>query len=279
MLLISLLLTVGLTVLVESSPVGTSMLEMIRKDPSALVKIFDGASGASDPYAVEKISALLEELLESAQQEIYDIEDNIWRFKEAMDKAVDAHSEAVGLERTLLSSYNDAQSARAKAEGELDARQSTYDSESPSLINEIEVFDKILDILIGLLDGQELVEEEFEAVKAFISLSDQADPVTVKKVITLVNKLKKASTDQLNVLESKVNTAKDNLENALAEENKAFGLWEAATEDTKRKKEEADEATGAHDAVSTSGKARIAVVTSEMTTLKNVVELLYQLPY
>lgn len=274
MLRLSFLLTfIGLVVATERPSLdGTSLLGMIRKDPNALVKIFETATAEKDK--VNKIILLLNNLIGEGNGEVASITKKIAAAKSAMDLAEKAYLSAAANQQTLLTQYNDATKERAKAEGLLSAAKKIFALESPALKKEIEVFGKVISLLNSLLNGKDLVEEEYEQVKAFISIADQADPVKVKRIIALLNTLLKASTDELDSLTAKVQAAQRTLEKRWADENKAKGLWEASKRVTINKKALWDKAKGTYELLNRTGNARIKVVKGEISTLNSVITLL-----
>lgn len=275
MLLYSLLLTFCLAVSAESSLDGTSLLGMIRKDPNALVKMFETATADKD--VLLKIKVLLGNLVTEGQDEIERIRKDIIQSKQSADTAQTAYTKAVALEKTLSDVHGEAKKKVDTAQGVWEAIDQVWSRESPILQNEITVFDKVITILSNLLNGKDLVEEESEQVKAFIAFTDQADPAKVKRVIAIVNKLKKASVDELTVLKSKTTQAKEDLQTATDAMDHAYGEWDAAKKDLVPKKEARDAAIGRYQAIMVSGKKRIVVLNEEFRTLNSVITLIKKL--
>lgn len=276
MLRIYLLTFIGLVVSTNSPSLdGTSLLGMIRNDPNALVKIFETATADKDK--VGKIRQLLNNLVDEGNQEISSIRDSIANSKKAVDDALDSWQQAVGVEKTRKVQLESAQRATSAAQGRLIAVQKIYDIEAPGLEKEVAVFTKVLNILTNLLNGNNPEEAESEEVKAFISVADQADPVKVNKIIEMINKLNKASTDELNILKNKLQTAKNDVSKSIGLQNKAAGLWGAAKKDTVDKQSIYNKAVGSHNTLSKTGQARQKVINDELTTLNDVIELLKKL--
>merc|ERR1719150_776865 len=114
-------------------------------------------------------------------------------------------------------------------------------------------------------------EAESEEVKAFISVADQADPVKVNKIIEAINKLNKASTDELDLLKNKLQRSKNDVSKSIVAQNKAAGLWGAAKKDTVDKQNIFNKAVGSHKTLSETGQARQKVINDELTTLNDVI--------
>jgi len=276
MLRIYLLTFIGLVISTNSPSLdGTSLLGMIRNDPNALVKIFETATADKDK--VGKILQLLNNLVDEGNQEILSITDSIANSKKAVDDALDSWQQAVGVENSRKIQMASAQRAVSAARGRLIAVQKLYDIESPGLEKEVAVFTKVLNILTNLLNGNNPEEAESEELKAFISVADQADPVKVNKIIEMINNLNKVSTDELNILKNKLQTAKNDVSKLIVAQNKAAGLYDAAVKDTLDKRSIYDKAVGSHNILSKTGQARQKVINDELTTLDNVIELLKKL--
>lgn len=276
MLRIYLLTFIGLVISTNSPSLdGTSLLGMIRNDPNALVKIFETATADKDK--VGKILQLLNNLVDEGNQEILSITDSIANSKKAVDDALDSWQQAVGVENSRKIQMESAQRAVSAARGRLIAVQKLYDIESPGLEKEVAVFTKVLNILTNLLNGNNPEEAESEELKAFISVADQADPVKVNKIIEMINNLNKVSTDELNILKNKLQTAKNDVSKLIVAQNKAAGLYDAAVKDTLDKRSIYDKAVGSHNILSKTGQARQKVINDELTTLDNVIELLKKL--
>jgi len=276
MLRIYLLTFIGLVISTNSPSLdGTSLLGMIRNDPNALVKIFETATADKDK--VGKILQLLNNLVDEGNQEILSITDSIANSKKAVDDALDSWQQAVGVENSRKIQMTSAQRAVSAARGRLIAVQKLYDIESPGLEKEVAVFTKVLNILTNLLNGNNPEEAESEELKAFISVADQADPVKVNKIIEMINNLNKVSTDELNILKNKLQTAKNDVSKLIVAQNKAAGLYDAAVKDTLDKRSIYDKAVGSHNILSKTGQARQKVINDELTTLDNVIELLKKL--
>lgn len=276
MLRIYLLTFIGLVISTNSPSLdGTSLIGMIRNDPNALVKIFETATADKDK--VGKILQLLNNLVDEGNQEILSITDSIANSKKAVDDALDSWQQAVGVENSRKIQMASAQRAVSAARGRLIAVQKLYDIESPGLEKEVAVFTKVLNILTNLLNGNNPEEAESEELKAFISVADQADPVKVNKIIEMINNLNKVSTDELNILKNKLQTAKNDVSKLIVAQNKAAGLYDAAVKDTLDKRSIYDKAVGSHNILSKTGQARQKVINDELTTLDNVIELLKKL--
>lgn len=276
MLRIYLLTFIGLVISTNSPSLdGTSLLGMIRNDPNALVKIFETAT--TDKDKVGKILQLLNNLVDEGNQEILSITDSIANSKKAVDDALDSWQQAVGVENSRKIQMASAQRAVSAARGRLIAVQKLYDIESPGLEKEVAVFTKVLNILTNLLNGNNPEEAESEELKAFISVADQADPAKVNKIIEMINNLNKVSTDELNILKNKLQTAKNDVSKLIVAQNKAAGLYDAAVKDTLDKRSIYDKAVGSHNILSKTGQARQKVINDELTTLDNVIELLKKL--
>lgn len=269
MLLFSLLLTFCLAVSAESSLDGTSLLGTIRKDPNALVKIFDTATADKDK--LQKLKDLVGTLVNETLKEIQNIKNGINKTVSLVNKSQEALTKAVALETTLFDAHDRAKEKVGTAQGKYDAIVIYYNRESPVLTKEITVFNTIITILKNLLNGKDLVEEESEQVKAFISFTEQADPVKVQRVLGVIIKLRKASVDELNVLESKLSRAKENLGNSTKAMDHAFGEWDAAKKDTELKTEARDTAGGTFRATAASGKKRLTKLNKEIEDLQWII--------
>jgi len=277
MLRLSLLLTfIGLAVSAERPSLdGTSLLGMIRNDPNALVKIFETATADKDK--VNTIIRLLGNLINEARSEVRGIGASIKKAKNETQRAKTLYQAARAHEIQSGKNYNDAKQATAKALGRLNANKKIYAAEAPTLKKESEVFYKVLRILQSLLKGKDLVEEDSEQVKAFISVDDQADPVKVKRIIALLTKLLQSSNDELGKLTQNVKDAKKAWEKAVAKENDLKGIWDATKKSAYDKQKLWNNAAGREAVIVRRGNARIKVLSGEIGTINSVIALLKQL--
>lgn len=252
---------------------GTTLLGMIRRDPNALVSIFDTA----DKTKVDKIIELLNNLIGEGTAEIAEINKEIVGCRKKVSDAKERHNQAVAKLASLASALATANGVVSTTEGAWTESKEIYGRESPAIKKEIEVFNKVLRILNNLLNGgKSLAEEDTAEVRAFISLEDQADPVKVKKIIGLVQGLLKISQTELAALEKAVNDAKAAFDAATVARNKAFGAWTAQKAVVEKAKLDLDNVVGACARHLKISNERIAVVNEEIKTLGSVITLLKQ---
>lgn len=252
---------------------GTSLLSKIHTDPKFLTQMFDTADGTE----LQKITDLLNELINEGNSEINDLNGATKAALERKNNTKQLWDEAAGAEAAASSTLVDARSALAKARGvEAEARR-IHERETPGLEKEVDIFGKVVDILTKLLEGGDKFLVNNTEVTAFISVSDQADPVKVQKVIDLLNQLFEASNKELTKLNDDLGTAEKNLRNAIDDELAAAGIFAQAAEATKNAKQDYHEAAGEYTTAKTHGDKRIPVVTNEVATLRSLVELLESL--
>jgi len=274
---LSLLLTLfGLVLSVERPSVdGTSLLGMIRNNPNALVTMFDTA----DKTKVDTIIKLLGGLVTEANAEIGDINDADAECAKAVKAAKGVWDAAVAKEAEYKDEHEKAQKLTAKAEGMLKTMRGIYDAESPRLKKEIEIFRKVMNILNGIMandkrNGINLSEEDATEVSAFISLADQADPVKVKKILDLLKKLHTASSAELKRLTEAVAKAERYLEECELAERKALGRYVAGQAATVAAKKAYDKLVGQCAVQKKDGAARKNILSGEIKTLNQVIDLL-----
>jgi len=253
---------------------GTSLLEMIRKDPNALLSIFDTA----DKTKVDKIIKLVETLITEGQAEINAINSDIKRCAAEVKSHQDIYIRAVAQAAAFKKGYEEAEKEMSKALGVKNSAIKAFDRESPALNKEILVFQKVLRILHSLLPngGKGLAEEDAAEIRAFISLNDQADPVKVKRIIDLVAKLLSVSKIELASLKKAVADATSAHDDAVIARNKAFGKWVAGQAALVGARRQLDLVRGKCETGLRIGTARKKVVNGEITTLRAVILLLKQ---
>jgi len=274
---LSLLFTIfGLVLSVERpSNDATSLLGMIRNNPNALVTMFETA----DKTKVDTIIKLLGGLINEAKDEIRNINDADAKCAKAVQNAADVWAQKISEEAAAKTDYENAQKLTARAEGNLKQIQSIYDAESPRLKKEMEIFRKVINILNGIMandkrNGINLSEEDATEVSAFISLADQADPVKVKKILDLLNKLFAESSKELGDLTATLNKARDYLKECELAEEKALGRYTAAKAATVACKRDYDRLVGQCALRKKAGAARKNILFGEMKTLLEVIDLL-----
>lgn len=268
---------------------GTTLLGMIRKDPNALLSIFDTA----DKNKVDTIIQLLNNLIGEGNAEIDDINDGIVACNYKVSNATEDYDNAVGNEKTFYAAHQEAKKLESKANGRLMEAKTIYDRESPALKKEITVFLKVTRILNTLLTRQEpkkslaeehtaeedlpeedAAEQDTAEIRAFISLADQADPVKVKKVIALVEKLLLASRKELLDLSKALKSAEEAYEAARVATRKAYVKWVGGQAAVVGAKKIRDTLVGECATNLKNGNARKVVVNEELKTLRHVIALL-----
>merc|ERR1712154_758151 len=106
-----------------------------------------------------------------------------------------------------------AELATASAKGDLAAEQMIYDTESPNLLHEIEVYENVTSIIQGL--DTDVTLEDLVQIRAFLSTAQQADPDKVQKVIDLLNTLLSAAQQELEDITTAVDDAETLFTNAI----------------------------------------------------------------
>merc|ERR1712083_542563 len=259
--------------LVRPSLDGTSLLSKIHTDPTFLMQMFDTADGQE----LQKVIDLIQELVNEGTSEISSLNDATQAALEKKNNTKQLWDKAAGAEVAAESALTAAREALAKARGvEAEARR-IHERESPALEKEVDIFGKVVNILTKLLEGGAKSLINNTEVTAFISVSDQADPAKVQKVLDLLNKLFEASNTDLTKLSDELSTAEKNLKDSIDNEVEAAGALAQAVEATKNTKQDYHEAAGEYTTVKKNGHTRIPVVTNEVATLRSLLSLLIPL--
>lgn len=216
----------------------------------------------------------LKELIDEGKAEIVSVEKKTNTLKNALDDAKDALVEAQRKEGEDRAVRDEAAAALSRAQGAWKICKDKFDSESKRLEEEIAIFEQAKDILNGLLNGKELVEEEKANVEAFISLKDQANPDTVKQIIALLDGLITAAKDEMLKITKDQDDCRSALEAAEQAHARAIGIWEAAKRALEEANADVAKAQGAYDAQKKYANERIAVVNGEIAQFEEMINIL-----
>lgn len=268
MLSVSLLFTLlGLSLSVEHSLLG-----LIRKNPTALMTMFD-VTGA---HRFDEIIQILNELVVEANTEINQTETSIETCQAEVTNAFNALEAA----RTELSRLNlildTAKQNAVSASGVLAAKQKIYDTESPSLLHEIEVYENVTSIIQGL--DTDVTLEDLVQIRAFLSTAQQADPDKVQKVIDLLNTLLSAAQQELEQITTALDEANTLVINAEKAEQAAAGEVSGGEADEAAALENYNQLNGACQTTASLGAARITVLRGEIETLNEILDMLNSMP-
>lgn len=143
----------------------------------------------------------------------------------------------------------------------------------PGLKNEIGTFNAVISKLRALLDNKDLVEDSIN-VTAFISLEDQADPVKVTRVITLVEDLVVKARSQITELEDACKNAQGELDRAVDNFEVLSGKWSSATKAKETAQRNLDVALGDLDTQKKNASKRIGQLESEIDGLREAIDLI-----
>lgn len=261
----------------RSSFHATSLLGKIRKDPHALATIL----GATSETRFTDIVQLLEELVAEGNAEIQSIDSSIEECEEEVEEAKQAMISAESVEAQKKEKYDAAVITTSTAEGVMQSVKATYDSEAPHLEKEIEVFEKVINILSQLNISDETSESLAELVtpelRTLISLAVQADPVKVQNILDLLNNLLSESNTELVGIADEVTIAEQSYNASVAAQVEANGEYELSKTNHEKATANFNTLTGTCDTKKSVGNARQEVVTGEIATLQAIITMLNDL--
>merc|ERR1712087_881741 len=189
------------------------------------------ASPTSSPTAEASYGNVIEwlrELIAEGQGEIVTVKKKTQDLKDILSDAENALDDALRKEGQAAAAAREAATALANAQGFLPVCEAKYESESKRLDEEIRIFGKVKDILNGLLNGKQLVEQDKADVGAFISLAEEANPDTVNQIIALIVGLVKAAEYEIDKITAERNNCRFRLQVAETKNARAAGVWDAS---------------------------------------------------
>lgn len=216
----------------------------------------------------------LRQLIAEGKAEIVRIDQKTAALKGKLTAAKKALSEAERKEGEAEAAADAAATALGKAQGAWKVCLAKFNSEMKRLNEEIAIFTKVKDILSGLINGKQLLEKEKADVKALISEEDQADPVKVRAIIALVQKLIDAAQAEIKRITADRNRCASVLKKAEEANAAAIGVWKAAQVAVEKAEDNVEAAQGALDAQTQYANKRIAIVNGEIGQFEEIIELL-----
>jgi len=245
-----------------------SLLGLIRKDPKALATMFD-MTGSN---RFDDIQQILNELIVEANNEILQINSSVVTCKAEVASAYDALDVAKQEVSRLQAELEGAELATASAKGDLAAEQMIYDTESPNLLHEIEVYENVTSIIQGL--DTDVTLEDLVQIRAFLSTAQQADPDKVQKVIDLLNTLLSAAQQELEHITTALDDANAALDDAEQVEREISGQVASAEAVKDTAETTYNQLNGACSTTESVGVARTTVLRLEIETLNEIVAIL-----
>jgi len=231
-------------------------------------------SSPTEAASYGNIIVWLQNLVTDAQTEILSINSTEKSYDEALEAANTKLSDSMTEEGQLRNALTTALALKNTRTGEWAACQTTHTTEIDRLSEEHTIFTNIIQTLSNLISGASLVEKEKKVMQALISTEDQADPVKVNQIISLLNTLitdneaeaQKANQDKVDC-EGRYNDAVDAYNEAFADHAVAVTK---VTEDQKT----LDEAQATHDSYQTWADQRRDVLLDEMKQFTEIIELI-----
>jgi len=231
-------------------------------------------SSPTEAASYGNIIVWLQNLVTDAQTEILSINSTEKSYDEALEAANTKLSDSMTEEGQLRNALTTALALKNVRTGEWAACQTTHTTEIDRLSEEHTIFTNIIQTLSNLISGASLVEKEKKVMQALISTEDQADPVKVNQIISLLNTLitdneaeaQKANQDKVDC-EGRYNDAVDAYNEAFADHDVAVTK---VTEDQKT----LDEAQATHDSYQTWADQRRDVLLDEMKQFTEIIELI-----
>lgn len=256
----------------KSHSKSQSLLEIIRNDHNSLVSIFD--TTADNKLA--NVTQLLRELIEEGNEEIKSINDSFIACNKLVAELKANLESAEAQLKVHEERLNEAINEEARLLGVMNEANRIYNRDSPAVKKEIDVLNKVNNILTDLLNntGKDLAEEDATEVRAFISLVDQADPAKVKRITVLVDKLLKAALDELALFEKAVQDATEAHEAAVKQREQLAGVHHSYKQVVTDAEKAYNDAVGRCDANFKSGTNRKTVVLAELQNLNEVVSII-----
>lgn len=216
----------------------------------------------------------LRQLIAEGKAEIVRIDQKTAALKGKLTAAKKALTEAEKKEGEAEAAADAAATALGKAQGAWKVCLAKFNSEMKRLNEEIAIFTKVKDILSGLINGKQLLEKEKADVKALISEEDQADPVKVRAIIALVQKLIDAAQAEIKRITADKNRCWGVLKKAEEANAAAIGVWKAAQVAVEKAEDNVEAAQGALNAQTQYANKRIAIVNGEIGQFEEIIELL-----
>lgn len=231
-------------------------------------------SSPTEAASYGNIIVWLQNLVTDAQTEILSINSTENSYYEALEAANTKLSDSVTEEGQLQNALTTASALKNVRTGEWAACQTTYTTEIDRLSEEHTIFSNIIQTLSNLISGASLVEKEKKVMQALISTEDQADPVKVNQIISLLNTLitdneaeaQKVNQDKVDC-EARYNEAVDAY-------NEAFAAHDVAVTKVTENQNTLDEAQATHDSYQTWADQRRDVLLDEMKQFTEIIELI-----
>jgi len=231
-------------------------------------------SSPTEAASYGNIIASLQNLVTEAQTEILSINGTENTFYQALEAANTKLSDAVIEEGQLRIALETASTLKNTRAGEWAACQTTHTTEINRLSEEHTIFEHIVQTLSNLISGASLVEKEKKVMQALISTEDQADPVKVNQIISLLNKLiTDNEAEAQKVEQDKVDCEAKYIE-AVDAYDEAFAAHVVAVNQVTDNQKTRDEAQAAHDSYQTWADQRRDVLTDEMKQFTEIIELI-----
>jgi len=257
---------------------GTSVLSILRSDPSALLRMFDdGPYNNPDKTKLNMVIGLIKNLREAGRAEIVSLNQEEAASLQNVEDKRSLYDNATGAHAAAVRAWNDARNKESRAYGRLTAAIKQYDAESGALIKEIDVYERVIDLMGQLLSGKNLLEADIPELRAFISLGDQADPIKVQRVINLLQKLLKISQEELQGLKDDVANAQGVYDDAVEARITRAGQVASAAEIKRLAREAWEQAVGEHNVLKDLVAKRIAVINKEDDLLASVIALIQKM--
>lgn len=234
-------------------------------------------SSPTEEASYGNIIEWLRQLIAEGQAEIGRINDKTTVLTNKLGVAQNALAEAEKKEGAAEAAKDAAAAALGRAQGAWATCLNTFSSEMKRLNEEIAIFKKVKDILAGLINGKQLLEEEKADVKALISEADQADPAKVQKIIALVQVLIEAAEAEIKKITNDKDQCWRKLKAAETANAKAIGIWRACQKAVEDAENAVATAKGERDAHIEYANKRIAVVNGEIEQFEEIIVLLQPL--
>jgi len=214
----------------------------------------------------------LARLITEASQEITTIRTSIDVKKRKVQTLQGDLSTKVAAEGVAKEALKEALRLKNEALGKKNGACGEKDQLVPGLNSEIKTFNIVNSKLRALL-GKELVEDSTN-VTAFISLEDQADPVKVNNVVSLVEDLIAKAKEQIVDLEKACQDAEAELKRIEAIHVRAEGQLSVAVQARETAELNLKNASGELEAEEQNGAKRIPQLESEIDSLKTAIDLI-----
>jgi len=233
------------------------------------------ASPTQDPLTT--VSHLFEELIGEANTEIATIEGDVETAELTYNSSQSTLSTAIANESKAEQDKTNLETTCSATKGTSDTVCSEKNATVPGLEDEIVVFRNVIVLLNGLSTGGELLEEDQEKVRAFISLSEQADPTTIANVIELVEGLISTAEEEIARLEKNCEDNEDLVTACEADYYHAVGVYDAAVKERQDAQNNFDAADGALATINLHAATRIPELRTEINSLEEALQLIQSL--